>query len=244
MTPQELARLISSHPVLYHLTWPDSWKSIMEHGLLSTNSLLDRSAKSKDEKDAIGYCHRKECEPIEGKEAHSIPLKAVIRDQQTVDDEKLRDHLGKIGMSEEAWYHRQNERVFFFLTMEPPKKKKSGGLVALARKYLKQEMIMVCTKSLIDAYHREIDLSHYNTGFNLWDPDPLEKPDYPKRQDSLFHRIEDYPYKRNKKKNEVRELTVVGGVPDIRDHVIKIVEMNSGVEGDVVYPCGSRRSFF
>ena len=244
MTPQELARLISIHPVLYHLTWPCAWKSIMRHGLLSTNALLDRSTKSKDEKDDISYCHRKECEPIEGKEVHSIPLKAMIRDQQTIDDEKLRDHLGKIGMPENAWYHRQNERVFFFLTTKPPKKKKSGGLVALAKKYEQQEMIMVCTKSLIDAHYHEVDLSHYNTGFNLWDPDSLENPDYPKRQDSLFHRIEDYPYKRNGKKNEVRELTVVGGVPDIRNHVIKIVEMNNGVEGDVVYRCGSRRSFF
>lgn len=243
MTPQELSRLISSHPVLYHLTWPGSWESIMEYGLLSTNALLDKSTKSKDEKDDIGYGHRPECVFVRGRDLCSNPLWAVIRDQQTVDDEKLRDHLGKIGMSEDAWYRRQNERVFFFLTMEPPKKKKSGGLVALAKKYKRQEMIMVCTKSLIDAHHREIDLSHYNTGFNLWDKDPLENPDYPKRQDSLFHRIEDYPYKRNKKKNEVRELTVVGGVPDIRDHVIKIVEMNSGVEGDVVYPSDSRRSF-
>ena len=243
MTPQELARLISSHPVLYHLTWPGSWKSIMKHGLFSTNALLDRSTKSKDEKDDIGYGHRPECVFVRGRDLCLTPLRAVIRDQQTVNDEKLRDHLGKIGMSEEAWYHRQNERVFFFLTMEPPKKKKSGGLVALARKYVKQEMIMVCTKSLIDAHHSEIDLSHYNTGFNLWDPDPLENPDYPKRQDSLFHRIEDYPYKRNKKKNEIRELTVVGGVPDIHDHVIKIVEMNHGKEGKVVYPSGSGRSF-
>ena len=247
MTPQELDILISDHPVLYHLTWRGAWPSIMEHGLLSANALLDRSGRSTNERDGTGRRRRSECVFVEGEESSSVPLKATIRDQETIDDDILIEYLKVTGMSIEDWYRRQNARVFFFMTKELPQRGKERGLVALAQKYEKkkmmQDMIVVCTKSLINAHYHKIDLSHYNSGYNLDDPDPPEDSIRGRRHDSLFLRIENYPYRRKGRKDQVKELTVVGGVTDIRDHVIRIVEMNDGEEGDIVYPSGSRLSF-
>ena len=253
MTPQELDKLIAEHPVLYHLTWRGAWPSIMEHGLLSTNALLDRGDKSLDKEDGTGYHRRSECVSVESKKSGSVPLKATIRDQKTVDDTRLSNYLEPTGMSMEDWYRRQNARVFFFMTKESPKGGKERGLVALAQKYerndMMQDMIVVCTKSLINAHYHKIDLSHYNSGYNLNDQRFPENATRGRRHDFLFLRIENYPYRRKDNKDKVhyhkvKELTVVGGVPDIRDHVIKIVEMNDGKEGKVVYPSGSRRSFY
>lgn len=243
MTPQELEKLIVDHPVLYHLTWRGAWSSILEHGLLSTNALLDRSTKSNNEKSAIGCRHRSKCVSVEGEESDMPPLRAMVRDQSTLIDDKLKEYLRVIGMSAEDWYRRQNARVFFFLKKEPPQGGRERGFVALAKKYEQQDVIIVCTKSLINAHFHKIDLSHYNSGFNVTAAKAPEVSDAYRRHDSLFLRIENYTYKRDNRKNHVNELTVVGGVPDIRDHVIKIVEMNHGKEGKVVYPSGSGRSF-
>jgi uncharacterized protein DUF7002 len=38
----EIGRLISRHPVLYHMAEDGSWESLRELGLLSTSALLDR----------------------------------------------------------------------------------------------------------------------------------------------------------------------------------------------------------
>ena len=168
---------------------------------------------------------------------------AMIRDQNTLKDGKLEKYLKVIGMSAKDWYRRQNARVFFFLKKEPPQDGRERGLVALAKKYERQDMLVVCTKSLINAHFHKIDLSHYNSGFNLMDTKEPKVYKAYRRHDSLFLRIENYTYKRDNRKNQVNELTVVGGVPDIRDHVIKIVEMNHGKEGKILYPSGSRRSF-
>ena len=247
MTPQELDRFIADHPVLYHLTWRGAWPSIMEHGLLSANALLDRVAESTNERRADGCKHRSDCVPVEGKEFNSIPLKATIRDQETIDDGILGEYLKATGMNIEDWYHRQNARVFFFVTKELTQGGRERGLVALAQKYEKkemmQDMIVVCTKSLINAHYHKIDLSHYNSGYNLEDPVPPEGSIRGRRHDCLFLRIENYPYRRKGRKDQVKELTVIGSVPDIRDHVIKIVEMNDGEEGNILYPSGSRLSF-
>ena len=243
MTPQELARLVADHPVLYHLTWRGAWPSILEHGLLSTNALLDRSTKSNSERNAIGCHHRSKCMSVEGEESDTPPLKAMIRDQNTIKDDKLEAYLKVIGMSAKDWYRRQNARVFFFLKSELPRNGRERGLVALAKKYEQQDMIIVCTKSLINAHFHKIDLSHYNSGFNLMDAKAPKVADAYRKHDSLFLRIENYTYKRDNRKNQVNELTVIGGVPDIREHVIKIVEMNHGKEGKILYPSDSRRSF-
>lgn len=243
MIPQELDKLIADHPVLYHLTWRGAWPSIMEHGLLSTNALLDRSTKLNSAKGVIGCHHRSECVLVESEESAAIPLRAMIRDQSTIDDDKLGKYLEVIGMSAKDWYRRQNARVFFFLKKEFSKGDRARGLVALAKKYAHQDMIIVCTKSLINTHFHKIDLSHYNSGFNLRSAKVPKISNAYRRHDSLFLRIENYTYKRDDRKNDVNELTVVGGVPDIRDHVIKIVEMNGGKEGKVVYPSSSHRSF-
>ena len=252
MTPQELDKLIDDHPVLYHVTWRGAWPSILEHGLLSANALLDRGGKLVDEEDDAGCRRRSECVPVKGKKFGSVSLMATIRDQKTVDETRLSNYLKATGMSMEDWYRRQNARVFFFMTKELPKDGKERGLVALAQKYERdqkmQDMIVVCTKSLVNAHYHKIDLSHYNSGYNLNDSTFPKNTAKGRRHDFLFLRIENYPYKRysgkRHVKNRVKELTVVGGVPDIRDHVIKIVEMNDGKEGKILYPSGSRRSVF
>lgn len=232
MNDSEIRQFISEHSVLYHVTAADSWPSIKEHGLLSTNALLDRSTLEEGESLRIRRSRRKECVPVQGKESHRIPLKAVIRDQIPMKDKPLKRQLEaqNAGITVKEWYERQNGRVFFFVSREA-----AADLMNLyAERDQPQCMLEVCTKSLFKACCDKIELSEFNTGSNQ------QQPDVPKKEDGKWHcnlhkPWREYPSRRRKRKNVVRELTVPGKIPDIACHVINVVDC----DGEVTYHnCG------
>ena len=248
MDKRELRRLIRRHPKLYHLTAPGRWGSVMEHGLLSTNALIERSGMSPERKFKIGRKRRSKSEEVcipqpdcvpesspSYEIAHGRSLRAVIRDQEPLILRKLRDQLAYQGacITEEEWFERQNERVFFFLSRD--------SVSSMMKVYKQQDMLVVCTKSLVKAYCNRIELSAYNSGFNRWDRNDLSSYVKPyKLHDELFLPIRDYPYRywHGERGNDgpVRELTILDGVCNIADYVIKVKKMSEGRTVKVLYP--------
>lgn len=232
MNDSEIRQFISARPVLYHVTAGGSWLSIGEHGLLSTNALLDSSTLEEGESMRIRRNHRPECVTVQGKGSHRIPLKADIRDQHPMNDIVLKRQLEaqKTGITAKEWYEGQNERVFFFVS-----RRTAVRLMSLyAERGQPQCMLEICTKSLFKAHCDKIELSEFNTGSNK------QEPDVPKNEDGKWHcnlrkPWKEYPSRKRDRKNVVKELTVPGGIPDIARHVINVVDC----DGEVAYHyCG------
>ena len=98
-----------------------------------------------------------------------------------------------------------------------------------------QDMLVVCTKSLVDEYGKRIELSARNSGDLRREGDLSKKPDWYRRHDKLFQTLHRFNYEfwlcKSPRQNPIKEVTVKGGVPDISDHVIKVVQMNGSAEG-------------
>lgn len=272
MTPEDL---IDCYPELYHVTASGAWCSIRKRGLLTTNDLLssdgaefsyplngpygaldnpsDWKGKKEHEDPESGCGARDSCVRVCSPEAC---LSAVIRDQVPLHGggvlEKQLSHQRHLCSSTptlKGWYKRQNGRVFFFPTIH--------GAKILAEKYLRkgapQIMLVVCTRSLIDACGDRIELAAYNSGNtehqgeNVVSVNGLEKWHY-----KLFLPLEEYDYnywhrkrRKRRKKHErepVKEVTVKGGVRDIAKHVIKVVEMDGSEEESELAECCRRPS--
>ena len=210
MTEQELEELIAHCPYLYHMAERGSWPSIREKGLLSTTALLDLYSVGGAARRKIERSHRAECVELT---RDGLP-RAVIRDQIPMRDSDLRrclpDHLNP-----SDWYHILNQKVFFWLT-ENRLHKLTG---ARAYRHQEHDIIVVDTRSLIEAHWSTIRLCPINSGctrpFARW------------RDESIFSRIEEYPYRYWRGKRgpgkRVVELAVDYAVPDICDHVLHVV---------------------
>jgi hypothetical protein len=73
------------------------------------------------------------------------------------------------------------------------------------------------TEPLIKKYQEQIELAHMNTGNTR----PFAHP----RGLSTFQKLSTYPYEKRRRLNNysaIVELTVSGGVPDVRDYVRKV----------------------
>ena len=210
MTEQELQELIAHCPHLYHMAERGSWRSIRDRGLLSTTALLDLYAVSGEAREKIERSHRPECVELTG---NGLPG-AVIRDQIPMRDSDLRRCLSD-HMSPSDWYEILNQKVFFWFNEDRLHK------LTCARAYRNREhdVLVVDTRSLIEAHRSTIWLCAINSGctrpFARW------------RDESIFGRIEDYPYRywrgaRGRGKRVV-ELAVDYAVPDICNHVRRVI---------------------
>ena len=255
MTPEELIDLC---PELYHVTG-GALCSIKKHGLLTTNDLLGRGdaefsfslnglygaldnpvdwRRMEEHEDPGTGCEIRDgcvrvCDP-------DSDLAAVIRDQGPLNEETLKKQLAhqrklRPGIPTlEEWYRRQNDRVFFFPTKEKAEE--------LAEKYRKkgapQKILVVCTKSLIEAHRERIDLAAYNSGSTEHQGEDVVSKGWEKWHDELFLSLDDYDYhywcrKRRKRRESepINEVTVRGGVSDIAKHVIEVVDMDGSEDG-------------
>ena len=241
MNDLEIRQFINENPVLYHVTAGDSWLSIRDHGLLSTNALLDSSTMEEGESMRIRRSHRPECVTVQGNGDHCIPLKADIRDQRPLNDIMLKRQLKaqNAGITAEEWYEKQNDRVFFFVSRAA-----AVGLMNLyAERGQPQCMLEVCTKSLFKSYCNKIELSEFNTGHNQQLSDVPENEDG-KWHDNLRKPWREYPIRKRDRKNVVKELTVLGGVPDIARHVINVVDCDGEVTHHYCGRCSSDQCNF
>jgi hypothetical protein len=199
-----------------------SWISIRDHGLLSTTALLDRYDVNGERREQIEARRRPNSVLLE---RANMP-QAIVRDQLPMDDKGLLRCLPS-NITPADWYRLLNSRVFFWLTRE----RLFRLLGADAYRNLQHDVLEVDTKKLVDAYAERIWLCPMNSGCTKPFPHPRGK--------DTFLRIGDYPYltwrKKRPRGERVVELCVDQGVSDIRDFVIRVVEMTGDREVNVVF---------
>lgn len=210
MTESELEELLANCPTLYHMAERGSWESIKRHGLLSTSALLDHYSVESQKRTEIESQHRPESVEVTGA---GLP-RAVVRDQIPMSDAGLRRALPD-RLSPADWYELLNAKAFFWLSEDRLHKLTN----AKAYRDQKHDVLEVDTRSLIEAHRDAIWLCPINSGCTK----PMPHP----RDETIFARISDYPYahwrKRRACQERVVELAVDHSVPDIREHVRRVV---------------------
>ena len=210
MNDQELNELIAHCPILYHMAERGSWPSIRDRGLLSTSALLDLYSIEGEARTIIERKHRPKSMEVNAK---GLP-RAVIRDQIPMSDSGLRRCL-PAHMSPEDWYVLLNSRAFFWFS-EARLHRLTGARAYRDREH---EVLEIDSRSLIEEHRSSIWLCPINSG--------CTKPMPRARDESVFARIEDYPYAywrgRRRKQERVIELAVDYGVLDICRHVRRVV---------------------
>ncbi|HEV2989316.1 MAG TPA: hypothetical protein VG759_12800 [Candidatus Angelobacter sp.] len=208
-------QLTKRYPVLYHMGWYGSWPSIRKFGLLSTSELLNLFQIRDPQRTDLLTKQRRTSVPI----FHKVYGSAVLRDQKPLSERNLARCLTDCDAT--TWYTILNERVFFWLNRDRLLK-----LMSAAEYVGKPHTIIeIETAAFISQYVPKIELSHINTGNTRPYPHP--------RGRSTFRKIVDYPYTERRHLSDysaVVELTVLGGVPDIRKYV-RSVEHGMVVKG-------------
>ena len=187
--------LIAKYPRLFHLTALGAWEGILRHGLLSTSALLDLFELTGPRRAEVETMRRPDLVLLE----HARLGAATVRDQKPLNDRKLAKCLTG-GMTPTEWYALLNGRVFFWL--DP----RRVEVLRDARAYrgLRQTLITLDTKGLIELHRDQILLTGMNTG-------TTSRMAFPRGRET-FHSISGYPFK---EKRRVVELTVAYAVPDI-----------------------------
>lgn len=217
------ADLVYLYPTLFHTAADGSWSSIREHGLLSTEALLERWEVAEPRRRELLSTVRAGSTAIE----HPVHGAAVVRDQGPLHEPSLEAALTDLTV--EQWLQRLNERVFFFL-----QRVQVDALVG-ARQYraLPSLVISVDTASLVAAYESRIELSRINSGF-------AQRHNHTARGSATFRSIAEYEHPAREAPRagasfDVKELTVIGGVPDILSHVVCVERVVGGAVVEVPY---------
>jgi hypothetical protein len=195
------------YPTLFHMAIADSWPSIEKHGMLSTVELLKLFEVDQEKAEKILTTQRSGPVVIDHKE-HGT---ATIRDQKPLSQKKLEKCL--IDCDAPTWYRTLNERVFFWLSEDRLKTLMS------AKEYAGKPhtVLRLDTARLVERYEGSIELAHMNTGNTL----PFAHP----RGRSTFRTMAAYPYEERRRLADysaVVELTVMRGVPDLREYAIRV----------------------
>ncbi|TWO73259.1 hypothetical protein FN976_01915 [Caenimonas sedimenti] len=206
MTP---GQLVAAYPRVYHMAEAGTWPSIRQHGLLSSNEVARRSGAQGAAAAALIRGHRA------GKVTVSVPGLGdlVLRDQIPMHPDRISRALPP-GMSAGDWYELINERVFFWAEEHRLHRLLNGKEYG----HLEHDVLTLDTASLVQAHHDRIRLCHMNSGNTF--------PAMTKRGPEIFKPIADYEVTRTgRPRKAVVEVTVLGGVPDIRRHVVEARRM-------------------
>lgn len=146
-------RFIERFPRLYHLAYAENWPLIQQHGLLSTQSLLELFLVSPEEREALLSQRRAQSVKIRHPE-HG--WEATVRDQHPLNEKKLRGCL--VEMEPAEWYRLLNGRVFFWPT--------SDRLEGMRKAYngVPSVLLEFDTRRLVERYGPDIELSRINSG--------------------------------------------------------------------------------
>ena len=202
----KLEKVIELYPKLYHMAEAGSWPSIKRDGLLSSKAVLERSVLSATDKKK--YESEQRCSKVE------VPMQdgtcIVLRDQIPMPPNRLAQAL-EDNITPEEWYESINAKVFFWTSEERLQR------LLNARQYRKldHDVLVIDTKSMVNAHQNKIWLCHMNSGNTF----PMPH----KRGANTFCRVSDYPSKSSGLPvKPVVEFLVDHSVPDISDHVIEI----------------------
>lgn len=214
--------LIARFPRLYHMAAKGCWPTVERYGLLSTSALLDLFEVNGSERSRLESAHRPTSERIR----HPKYGEATVRDQIPMSDAGLARCL-EDGLTPQDWYRLLNSKVFFWLTIE----RLNRLLGANAYRDAAHTILTVDTEAVLANHAGRVQLSPINSGCTKPYPHPRGK--------STFQPPSTYPfaaYEHARRRREpVVELAVEGGVPDIRDLVIRVEERRSGGRSRIIW---------
>jgi hypothetical protein len=185
-----------------------SWRSIQQHGLLSTSALLDLFEITGTQRHAIESARRPESVPIQ----HTVHGTAWIRDNKPINETVLRRTL--TGMSEPEWYRTLNGRVFFWLSPDRLNRLRN----APPYRGREHDILTVDTADLLAAFAGTVELSPLNSG-------AVHPGANYTRGAGTFQPVATYPWQERRAvaANEpIVELTVPYSVPDAERFVIHV----------------------
>jgi hypothetical protein len=212
----EIDQFVDLYPRLFHMAAEGSWDSIRDNGLLSTESIVDSSGLSLDDRAQI----LRERRPSSVEFTHPRLGLVSIRDQKPLRIQFLEPAL--TDMTVEEWLEVLNNRVFFW----PTREKLEGLLGAQQYRNRTQDVITIDTRSLLEVHAEAARLSPINSGATLY-------PNAAVRGQDTFSRIRDFDYEASRRRrgaaSAIVELAVLDGVLDIRHH-IESVERRNGAQ--------------
>lgn len=209
--------LVSTYPLLYHMSAQGSWPSIMKHGLLSTTALLDLFEYKGEQREKIESCQRTEWMNLR----HISHGEVKIRDQKPLIETGLSKALPDT-MELEDWYQIVNEMVFFFPCKQRLK------VMLNAHKECRNTILVVRTQSLIEAHKKKVYWSPINSGYSKMRP--------AKRDRNTFILLgRELNLVQGRKLNKVVEITIKHQVLDIAKHVKCVVEVGKGEPPKTIY---------
>ncbi len=193
-------RLISRHPVLYHMAEDGSWESIRKLGLLSTSALLDTFEVGGLRRYEVESCRRPEMVEL----VHPEHGRALVRDNKPMQERVLERCL--VGMEPREWYETLNRKVFFWVDR--------GRLIRLlgARAYRDRPHLVLelDAAGLLRRHGLRVSLSGINSGATFaMNPAP--------RGPGTFRPIVEHP-----EGVRVVELAVDYAVPDAAEFVLSV----------------------
>ena len=218
MTCVDAECFVATHPELYHMTEGNAWPNIRKHGLWSTEALLDMCGKRGQERRKLVSRIRPESVAMEG----SACGKVAIRDQKPLREVMLRRVL--VNMTVPQYCRLLNKRVFFWAN--------KNRLATLSRAKLYRDrphnVLVADARTLVAGYEEKISLCTINSGTVVV---------HGKRGRGTFKRIRAYPCEGCKRQcsKQIAEVTVDGGIPDIRQHVIRVESWKNGAKIKTVW---------
>lgn len=205
MSPEDLA---AKHPYLYHLTDPENLPGILRHGLLPTSRLLSLFDMPKAERLQIERKRR----PASIAISHAVHGKAVITDNLPLSEKALASCLDD-GLTPQDWLLLLNARVFFW----PNKENLANHLGARFNRGRERLVLVLDTLGLVRQFHKQVELSAINSGSTIRKP--------ARRGLSTFVPAHRYSYDAWRRLrgglDRLREVTVVGGVSNVSDNLLK-----------------------
>lgn len=188
--------------------------SIEKHGLLPTSALLRLFAVPESARAGIEQQRRPR--PVECQ--HPIHGKIIITDNLPLSEKALAACL-EDGLSPEDWLLMLNARVFFW----PDEDSMRNHLAARFNRNKKRLLLEFDTLTLAEAHGERLQLAPFNTGSTLRKP--------ARRGLSTFTpmKLHSYPAWRKLRggRDRLKEVAVVGGMPDARRFIIASHELAS-----------------
>jgi hypothetical protein len=221
----EIDELIDYYPRLYHMAEDGSWPNIQAHGLLSTASLIDLFEIPEPRRTQLLTQHRPQSVPLE----HTIHGHAVVRDQKPLQPTKLARLLDD-DMTVWQWIRLLNSYVFFWLDHDRLGRFLNAGAYR-SRPHL---VLTVDTRSLVNACADRVRLSHLNSGATAYM--------IGRRGATTLKPIADFQHPRSRQRPPkcIVELAVLGSVPDIAVHTVKVERWQASQVLETLHQASSR----
>ena len=215
MYPEELA---ARHPRLYHLTDPLSVPGILRHGLLPTSCLLSLFEVPAQERPRIERQRR----PAGVRLTHPVHGQATITDNLPLSMTALSSCLDD-QLTAEGWLRILNRRVFLWADRDGL----SRLLGARLNRDRERAVLVLDTLSLARRHAECIELSPINSGATMR---RAARRGLSTFTPMLRHSYDEWRRLRGGR-DRVLEVTVVGRITDVADHLLDVRHMTGCLDG-------------